>query len=378
MFLYWDGYEIDGSDTDFEIILPENVQIAEFAQCFLEIPLFTNTPNPEYTHYHGRKRKKMTKDELVSNLLSGDYKNAIHITVNCQHPDLLTDELRSIVYAKSEKRKFNEDPDNYPWPEEPIDYAKLENPCTAPVIQDTFDRGGVTMTLFICKPTSKETGDITLSLNVGPGAFYEYAMFVVDYMQERFPSIKTDIDGGLNTCGCTFSASLYAYEKIHLPVKHSVKHTLKRLCEYGLVSCRSWYKNGWKHNEIANGFFPAIGYWHYDKNIGHMPFSEYLELVEIVSNSDGLTTASQIFETAVDIILPPPHMFQENTEVTQILEQAISLPAHYATANQERREQIARGYRTGYMSFLVVDGANLNYILARKLCEGSTQSCALF
>ncbi|MCL2386463.1 MAG: hypothetical protein FWC89_02830, partial [Defluviitaleaceae bacterium] len=244
MFLYWDGYEIDGSDTDFDIILPENVQVAEFAECFLGVPLFTNTPKPEYAYYHGSKHKKLTKDELINKLLSGDYKNRMDITINCQHPDLLSSELRSEVYAKSEKRKFNEDPDLFPKPEEPINYTEIENPCTPPIIQDSFDRGGVTMVLSIYKDGSNATKGTTLSLNVGPSAFYEYTMFVIDYLQERFPSITTDLDGGLNTCGCTFSASLYGHEKIHLPVKHSIKHTLKRLCEYGLMSYRSWYKNG--------------------------------------------------------------------------------------------------------------------------------------
>ena len=39
MFIYWDGYEIDGSDTDFSIILPENVQIMELVDIFLKNPL---------------------------------------------------------------------------------------------------------------------------------------------------------------------------------------------------------------------------------------------------------------------------------------------------------------------------------------------------
>lgn len=369
MFLYWDGYEIDGSDTDFEIVLPESVQTLEFAECFLSIPIFCDVPTPEYLYcntqchgiWHGDGCKKITLEELKSKLLSNDY-SKLAIIINCQHSDLLTNELRSEVYGKSEKRKFNEDPDLFPDPEEPMDYSKIENPCVAPVIQNSFDRGGVTMSLLIfkdCENGAGEGGGTALALNVGPSAFYEYTMYVVDYLQERFPSIKTDLDGGLNTCGCTFSSSLYGYEKIQFPVKHSVKHTLKRLCEYGLMSYHSWYKNGHKHKCIANGFYPASGYWDYDKQLGHMPFSEYLELIEITSGSAELSTAGQVFETAVKIILPAPSMYKENNEIMQMLERLAELPEHYAKASGERRDEIARWYRSGYMSFLTVEGVTI-------------------
>jgi len=72
MFLYWDGYEIDGSDTAFDIILPESIQVWEFVECFLNIPVFTDAPKPEYTRcnencsgvWHGDKCKTITRDEL--------------------------------------------------------------------------------------------------------------------------------------------------------------------------------------------------------------------------------------------------------------------------------------------------------------------------
>jgi len=255
MFLYWDGYEIDGSDTDFDIILPENVQVAEFVECYLSVPLFTNTTQPDYDY----NNKQMTKDELISTLLAGDYKSPIYITINCQHPDLLTNELRDEIYAKTEKRKIYEDQgdsDDYPiFPK--LDCANIENPCTPPIIQNGFSRGGVTMSLSIYRDYEDENGvtrDIGLTLNAGPGAFFEYTIFIMDYMQERFPSIKIDLDSGFNTCSCSFAASLYKYEKIQLPIKHSIKHALKRLCVYGLMSLHSRYENGWKHKCITNGF----------------------------------------------------------------------------------------------------------------------------
>jgi len=364
MFLYWDGYEIDGSDTDFDIVLPENVQLSEFVESFLDIPLFTDTPNPEFRSchtdclgiWHNEKCKNIMREELIGELLSSSQTRSLAITVNCLHPDLLSKDLHSEVYAISSRRKFIVDPDYYPMPEEPFDHTKIENPCTAPVIQKHFDRGGVTMQLIINKNANT---NVNLSLNVGPGAYFEYTMYVIDYMKERFPSINTDLDGGLDTCGCTFSLSLYAYEKVQLTVKYSVKHTLKHLTELGLMSYRRFYNKGWKHSDIANGFFESKELQHYEKSDTHIPFDDYIALVEMVTSSD-LTPTMQIFETAVDIILPAPEMYKENSEAMQILQQVIPpLPPVYENRNKEEIEGIITWNRTGYMAFFSTDDSTI-------------------
>jgi len=154
MFLYWDGYEIDGSDTDFEIILPESVQALEFVDCYLNMPVFCNVPTPEYLHcgsgchgvWHGDKCKPINLGDLRGKLLSNDY-SKISITINCQHIDLLPKEIQKEIYAKSASRKcitvLNEPSESEEV--EPFDFTKAENPCLAPVVQTILDRGGMTM-----------------------------------------------------------------------------------------------------------------------------------------------------------------------------------------------------------------------------------------
>jgi hypothetical protein len=206
MFIYWDGFEIDGSDTDFEIILPESVQVLEFVECYLNMPVFCNVPTPEYQNcgsdcsgvWHSDKCKPITLEDLRGKLLSNDY-SKISITINCQHIDLLPKEIQKEIYAKSAKRKciktLNEpkEPDE---PKVPFDYTKTENPCIAPVVQTILDRGGMTTQLSLCN--DKE--GISAYLNVGPGAYFEYTMYIIDYMNERFPSIKIDIESGFSAC----------------------------------------------------------------------------------------------------------------------------------------------------------------------------------
>ena len=97
MFIYWDGFEIDGSDTDFNIILPENVQIFEFVDCFLSLPIFNRSIEPSIVSYLKNKENKLTIPELKEKLLSGDYPDII-IDINCLHMELLPSDLQEIVH----------------------------------------------------------------------------------------------------------------------------------------------------------------------------------------------------------------------------------------------------------------------------------------
>ena len=112
MFLYWDGYEIDGSDTDFDIILPENVQAGEFVDSFLSIPIFSKKTEPVYNtlpsmSYNRRyvaPEHRISRTEFQEQLLSGDY-SSLSIMVECLHPERLETGLRSRVYSLSEGRR---------------------------------------------------------------------------------------------------------------------------------------------------------------------------------------------------------------------------------------------------------------------------------
>jgi hypothetical protein len=363
MFIYWDGYEIDGSDTDFNIILPESIQVYEFVECFLSIPIFNDvTVRKPFVYYRrNNKQFKLSLKELKDKLLSGCYPE-ICIDINCQHPEQLPDELRAEIYAISERREPHE-----------AAYGKVENPCTPPVAQQYYTRGEMTVELRIQKPGANEEYQIDESenngyvynieminlpgskpneflINMGPSFYYEYAMYIVDYIRDRFPSLG--IYGGLDcgggwTDGCTYSASIYRYERVCVPVKYSVKNTIKRLTEYKTArSYKAYYKRGWKYEyEFVNGFILASQRkMEPEEKLKKITLSEYISLVEtsLLMQTDLFT---QICDTAVRIKLPFPNEYNENSGAAERLRQALP----------QLDESVADWYFTGYLAFASVD-----------------------
>lgn len=325
MFIYWDGYEIDGSDTDFSIILPENVQIMELVDIFLKNPLLDRKKSPEITFYKGRIKNILSIEELREKVLSGDYP-PIEITINCLHPEELEESLRNEIYSISKRREPKEEA-----------YGKVEHPCTSPFKQDYYTRGE--MTVVLCISNNKITYDEEfvdgymtniewfqfhdqampyVELNVGPGFYYEYAIYLVDYLKDNFPSIATY--GGLDCTGewlggCTYSDSLYSFEQIELPVVYSIKNTIKRLCEYDILCPAISYfkKNKWFYERIKEFILcmdcPSfLDEKRCDKLKGYS-FSEYIELVEQVLNSE-INNFEIIRKTAIHILIPEPKNYQ--------------------------------------------------------------------
>lgn len=334
MFIYWDGFEIDGSDTDYDIILPENVQVFEFVDCFLSLPIFDRNIKPSIEWYQNRITHKLTIDELKEKLLSGDYPD-ITININCLHMELLPKDIQEQLYSISKRREPHEEA-----------FGKVENPCMAPVIQKYYTRGEMTVELRISKPgtnhwvynddevidgyvnnidliTSGEKNIQSFQINVGPSFYFEYAMYIIDCLRDSFPGMATcgglDCSGGW-TDGCTYADSIYRYEKVQIPVKHSIKNTLKRLTEYDIVrSYKSYYKNGWKY-DFTNGFYlanhePAAP----GKTLEPIPFNEYLELCETALVLDVLPF-SAVCDTAVHIKLPKPEEYAESPDVEKKLQ----------------------------------------------------------
>jgi len=356
MFLYWDGYEIDGSDTDFEIILPESVQMLEFVECYMNMPVFSKTPTPEYQYCDsGCSRvwpcnncKPTTLEEMQGKLLSNDY-TKMAITMNFQHMDLLPPNIQADIWATSASREtikaLNEPAEQDESFAEPFDYTKVENPCITPIVQDYFDRGGMTAQLSV----GKDKDGMYAVLNVGPGADFEYVMYVLNYMSERFPSIKIDMENGFSTCCCNFHASsMYQYEKVVIPVKHNVNHTLKHLTEHGLMSFILTYGKKYQPitNYIANGFFAATTFWGYGRKKSEFSFSDYLKLVEMTLAEEP-DPVQQMFMTAVNIIMPQP----------KLLSGEIAPSTTPVTGRTEAIKQILP--YAGYMSFYIKDKATI-------------------
>lgn len=356
MFIYWDGYEIDGSDTDFSIILPENVQIVELVDIFLQCPLLDRLKNPEITYYKGRLRKLLSIEGLKQKLLSGDYP-PIEITINCLHPEELEESLRKEIYGISARRE----------PKEKA-YGKAEHPCTAPIKQEYYTRGEMTVVLWISNHTvtyeeDEMDGYVTnielfqesdkefpyVGLNVGPGFYYEYAIYLIDYLRDCFPSIATygglDCAGGW-TDGCTYANSLYYFEQIELPVIYSVKNTIKRLCEYDLLCPVLQYykreKNRWVY-ERRKEFFLCIESPSFlnEKGLDKLKkcsFDEYIDLVEQTLKTEKYNF-DLVKKTAVTILLPKP----ENYKVCE---------ASFKTIQKKFTEcEVRENYLSGYFCF---------------------------
>lgn len=363
MFIYWDGFEIDGSDTDFSVMLPENVQLCEFVECFLALPIFSDSPKPAILYEqdkYEKKQPKLSPAQLKEKLLAGDYPD-LSVQVNCLHPELLPPEIKDKIYALSERREPHE-----------LAYGKSENPCTEPVVQTGFDRGGMTVELCIPQPnTESRFGNVEVfkgyvynvelfrptdqkrsyvEINVGPSFFFEYAMFIIDSLRDHFPGIG--VCGGLDcgggwTEGCTYADSLYYLERILLPVEYGVRNTFKRLTEYDIV--RSWSDRHYQKKEwvceYTDGFhLAAHPYWEKPSEKDKpLSFAKYLELVDMALDLDD-TPFSMICDTAIRIKLPMPEEYSQNAAAIKELRK--SLPP-------KKQEDYSF---TGFFAFTKIDG----------------------
>lgn len=335
MFLYWDGYEIDGSDTDFDIILPEQLALREFVDCFLQTPLFDRSLPIEISYVQQGKRVSLTRDELHNLLNAGDFPD-IEITINCLHPEELEKPLLEEIYAISARRE----------PPEPA-FGKVEQPCCAPFKQKYYTRGEMTVTLMLghdtaaaCEePWEGYVNNIELlrdagralpcvAINVGPSFYYEYAIYLIDYLRDSFPSIATcgglDCAGGW-TDGCTYANSLYNYELIERPVAHSVKNTLKRLLEYNILcpGLRVYQKN-WV-NQRTEQFYQTNNnsgmiYGRDTEKLPFITFAQYVDLSETALASGG-SAFETACATAVHILLPDPKEFAACPRAAERLKQ---------------------------------------------------------
>lgn len=371
MFLYWDGYEIDGSDTDFDIILPENVQINEFIECFLANPLFCKDREPIFNKLPSRSfnrgyvdsKERMSKAKFEEQLLTGNYSH-MSIMGYCLYPEQLDAKLLSQVYSLSKTRKPVEEA-----------YGKVENPCTEPANQESF----MTLDLTIQKAKrdhsafdyncegcedayrynfsstdSVKKGDIYFTLGIPVGSNYEYTMYIIKYMEEHFPSLK--IWGGIEcSCGATFGNSLYTYEKIQLSVQYNIKHFLKRLTEYGIRSCVQQNQKGkWTSSYSKKGFYlkREEEYW-LSPPKEETSLDKYLEIVNLALSME-LDYFEQISETAVMIELPPPSFYASNSKVEKELK--VKLDETVPHDLRERWHNWETWLYVGYFAFVLIDG----------------------
>jgi len=348
MFIYWDGYEIDGSETNYRITLPESVQLCEFVECFLSMPFIDKSIRPSVRVF----KDIIDIDELLKMLPAGRFPRC-EISVNCLHIEFLTPDLRSKLYASSARRE----------PRETLAQG-TENPCTAPVIQKYYDYGNMTIELCLQVPESNtvqpyDESKIRGYLNnldlirednpklyrvrfkAGPNFFYEYAILIMDYLLDHFPGLATwgglDCAGGW-TDGCTYAGSIYSHEKIQRPVTYSIKNTLKRITEYNIFRpCNSNFRGCWRV-ENTDGFYlinhePVSS----ARMLKPLSFGEYVDLVNtVVANSSD--SFKKICDTAVTIKLPFAEEFTDDPNIVRLLKQVCP------EMEEAKRDELHCGY----------------------------------
>ncbi|MCD7936834.1 MAG: hypothetical protein LUG98_08245 [Tannerellaceae bacterium] len=347
MFYYWDGYEIDGSDTDFDLVLPETRQRIDFVKCFLSLPLFSPDIYIDKSAYKPADKDLMAR---LFNWFKGSagsetdmqkitIENALELVeqwpevtlfVYCKLMEQLPDDIQEKIYSFSSSR-------------EPLEsrYKLNENPCTPPGRPAMNYRGDMTIQLtifseywrqtklqgYIRNPTLFESESMLpyMTLNCGPSFYYEYAMYIMDYMEEYFPGLA--INGGLDcaggwTEGCTYSASLYSHTKVRIPVTYSVRNILKYLTQFDLLhSYKSYYKNGWV-SELLDDFRLVNPVTFEKEEQSLLSFGEYAGLAE-KEVRDEEDPVEMILSTAIYTKLPRKEAFRKNPEAVRKLEQAL-------------------------------------------------------
>lgn len=365
MVLYRNDLELVGSDANFDMVLPDlnPKRTVDFVTCFLSIPLFCSC-QPDIYYYNtinGRSEKlPMTREELKAQVRE-ETRPLIYIDVNCQIMDALPDHVQSTLYQISETRS----------PHESL-YGNVESPCMAPVEYKSGRRGNMTVTLKIMPHGMKQRwytdksailkGYVhheellmsdhydypCFSLSSGPGFYYEYAIFIMEYLREHFPGLGTA--GGVGrdgkwTDGFTYANSIYNYEKIQLPVRFNVEHTLKRLRDCDIIrSYRSYFKEGWNYDRIEQ--FRMVNLpEEYPRKERIMFFSEYADYVEWVLHQNW-DTYKTICATAAHVILPKPERYG------RCLETMSRLRKNLLDVGEDHNDI----HYCGHLSFAYIDG----------------------
>ena len=246
MITYWQGYEIDGSDTSFNIMMPEKARVAELGLFFCKLPLFRQVR----LHIDNKTYSDLKEIEY---LLTNENRSEFTIDVECIHPALLPNDLKESIYILSESRQQRhqevhvdtKDENKFEIP----DHTKAVNPSVGlsdlPFEMslsyeghtgDDFHRpegyliNPENYTAHIKLPENNAIVDLHCPVS----SIYEYFAYVINTIAERFPEIS--VDGGLDCAGgflygCTYSTYLYEYECLTLPTHSENPEAIKQLIE---------------------------------------------------------------------------------------------------------------------------------------------------
>lgn len=240
MFLYWDGYEIDGSATSFEMVLPEQHQVVDCIRDFLRMPLFRAEHPIVFRSHSGKDRQFFSQDEFLARLKQGGIEGLYGsfwmepLPVQCL-PDAVQKEIYALSAGRPGVGEFLEPTPRAPGADLVLGAVPFEFGIYAPS-QNPPARGDMegfvqNEALLLRDPPVQVP---RISVCYGPSGYYEYAAYMMGHMQARYPDMGTYGGAGCGH-GCTYGDSVYTYERFSVPVRYSVKNTLSRLLEHSVI-----------------------------------------------------------------------------------------------------------------------------------------------
>lgn len=259
MFKYWQGYEIDGSDTSFNIVVPNREALREVAAFYLSLPLWDRSRGMTWDaatsdvwapHRDEELQSPFDADAVLASIESPDWGGEGYLVTGCLDPELLEGDLKREVYALSSTRPGEEEPD-YRGVHPGVGLGRFYDAFNVGLIfgprssvqgyyvddEGTAINRGMILNAGALDENARRPDRADLSLTCGPSFIYEYAAYIVTKLVERFPEIG--IDGGLDcaggfTEGCTYSTGLYACERFLFETE-SVADLTERLIRGAVV-----------------------------------------------------------------------------------------------------------------------------------------------
>ncbi|MBI5549452.1 MAG: hypothetical protein HY901_36660 [Deltaproteobacteria bacterium] len=217
----WNGYELDGSDTSFEVALPDVVRAREAVATLLGHPLWDASRGVTARsdldgwapHRWGSEREvQLSIAEAVTRMLTGELDEHA-LVLQVRPPISLEPELLEAVARHSDKREPHEPA--YVLAQRPVALGDGEylDPSVAIVLHSKREparAGGSAEPLAAQLLRAPVEIDITL----GPTFLFEYAVELVEAIAKVFP--EAEVSGGRDcangwTWGCTYAASLYPF-----------------------------------------------------------------------------------------------------------------------------------------------------------------------
>lgn len=234
MFKYWQSYEIDGSDTAFDLVLPNENLVKELVEYYFSLPLWDkdagmslniSKKNDCWASHRDVETlaEKFDIDKALARLAEEKYSCA-YIILRCLQPDFLPARLRKEIYAlsagrpglKKQKQPVAPNSGLYGYGFDDCLNVGLLLVCAKP--DDTARKeakSGLIHNLEAIERNLQLDDAISAQIHCGPSFFYEYAAYLVENIARRFPEIG--VYGGLDCAGgfvegCTYSSDFYAYE----------------------------------------------------------------------------------------------------------------------------------------------------------------------